>query len=121
MSENKALQLSSASLVADILAPMQSRAVRADQVTVESSSGEESYSDDDQFLPSATPTSLTHGPPPRHPPLPVPPRPQVGNKTPKSSFFPPKKCINVYCKEEKQALQEENVRLKAEIEDCKYM
>lgn len=39
------------------------------------------------------------------PPLPSMPtsRPQVGQKTPKSSF-PPRKCINVHCKEEKEKL-----------------
>jgi hypothetical protein len=41
-------------------------------------------------------------------------------KTPKSSF-PPKKCINVHCKKEKEkeALKEEIAQLKVEIDDCK--
>ena len=51
-------------------------------------------------------------------PLPLPQRPQVGMKTPKSSF-PPKRYINVICQEEKQALKEEIASLKAEIDDCK--
>ena len=58
------------------------------------------------------------------PPLPqLPPplaRPQVGMKTPKSSF-PPTKCINVHCKEEKRDLRSQIASLKQEIEDCKYM
>jgi len=45
--------------------------------------------------------------------------PQVGMKTPKSSF-PPTKCINVHCKEEKRELKREVESLKQEIEDCKY-
>lgn len=46
-------------------------------------------------------------------------RPQVGMKTPKSSF-PPRKCINVHCHEEKRNMKKEISLLKKEIEDCKY-
>ncbi|KAJ7386202.1 hypothetical protein OS493_010595 [Desmophyllum pertusum] len=45
-------------------------------------------------------------------------RPQVGVKTPKSSF-PPRKCINVSCKEEKQELRNNIAALKQQIEDLK--
>ena len=51
--------------------------------------------------------------------LPPPQRPQVGMKTPKSSF-PPKKCINVYCKEEKEKLKEEIAKLQQEVENSKF-
>ena len=46
-------------------------------------------------------------------------RPQVGMKTPKSSF-PPRKCINVHCNDEKKKMKKEISLLKQEIEDCKY-
>lgn len=87
------------------------------QVNLDSSASEESSDDE----PS---TGLTNDirtctiPAPR--PLPPPPRPPVGMKTPKSSF-PPKKCITVHCKKEKEkeALKEEIAQLKVEIDDCK--
>jgi len=46
-------------------------------------------------------------------------RPQVGMKTPKSSF-PPTKCINVHCEEEKRDMKRQIESLKQEINDCKY-
>ncbi|CAH3160430.1 unnamed protein product, partial [Porites lobata] len=45
-------------------------------------------------------------------------RPQVGMKTPKSSF-PPRKCINVHCNDEKKKMKKEISLLKQEIEDLK--
>ena len=65
--------------------------------------------------------SNTFNTPPAPPTQPLPlPRPQVGMKTPKSSF-PPLKCINVHCKEEKRELKSEIASLKQQIEDCKYI
>ena len=80
-------------------------------MNIDSSASEESSDDEHR-----NGTSVCTIPAPR--PLPPPQRPQVGMKTPKS-LFPPKRCINVVCKEEKQALTEEIALLKAEIEDCK--
>ena len=84
------------------------------EVYIDSSASDKSSDDDEP----TTISSACTVPAPR--PLPLPPRPQVGMKTPKSSF-PPKKCINVTCKEEKQALKEEIALLKAEIDDCKLL
>ena len=39
-------------------------------------------------------------------------------KTPKTSF-PPRKCINVHCKEEKESLKETIYSLRKEINECK--
>ena len=109
-SSSQGLQLSSANLVADILTPVQ--VLHTPHVNIDSSASDESSDDE----PASTVTSVCTVPAPR--PLPLPQRPQVGMKTPKSSF-PPKRCINVMCKEEKQALKEEIALLKAEIDDCK--
>ena len=106
------MQLSSAGLVADILAPLNANQQPWQQVDVNSSSSEDEFEDELNI----TPTSTIVPTPCQLPPL---PRPQVGNKTPKSSF-PPKKCLNVHCKEEKAKLMEEIASLKEEIENCKY-
>ena len=95
-SSSQGLQLSSANLVADILTPVQ--VLHTPHVNIDSSASDESSDDE----PTSTVTSVCTVPAPR--PLPLPQRPQVGMKTPKSSF-PPKRCINVLCKEEKQALK----------------
>ena len=110
-SSSQGLQLSSANLVADILTPVQ--VLHTPHVNIDSSASDESSDDE----PTSTVTSVCNMSAPR-PSLPLPQRPQVGMKTPKSSF-PPKRCINVICKEEKQALKEETALLKAEIDDCK--
>lgn len=44
-------------------------------------------------------------------------RPQVGQKTPKSSF-PLRKCINVHCKEEKEQLNATISSLREQIVEC---
>ena len=44
-------------------------------------------------------------------------RPQVGQKTPKSSF-PPRKCISVHCKEEQERLNATIVSLRKQIVEC---
>lgn len=80
-------------------------------MNIDSSTSDESSDDEPTRV-----TSACAMPAPR--PLPLPQRPQVGMKTPKSSF-PPKRCINAICKEEKQALKEEIALLKAEIDDLK--
>jgi len=85
-------------------------------VDLNSLSSEESADEDEPSTDIASDTLTCTVPAPR--PLPLAPRPQVGMKTPKSSF-PQKKCINVYCKEEKQELKEEITELKAEIEELK--
>ena len=36
------------------------------------------------------------------------------------SLFPPTKCINVYCKEEKRELKRQIESLTQENDDCKY-
>jgi len=109
---SQARQLSSASLVADILAPLPVRP----QMDLNSLSSEESADEVEPSTDLAGDTLICTVPAPR--PLPLAPRPQVGMNTPKSSF-PQKKCINMYCKEEKQELKEEIAQLKAEIEECK--
>ena len=105
---------SCAQLVASITAPLR----KADTcnhnpehvVASSSSSGESSSGDSDSEVIPLEPL----------PPLPSQlVRPQVGMKTPKSSF-PPTKCINVHCKEEKRELKRQVESLKEEIEDCKY-
>ena len=42
-----------------------------------------------------------------------------GDEDPKV-FFPPRKCINVHCNDEKKKMKKEISLLKQEIEDCKY-
>ena len=101
---SEALRQSCAQLVATITAPIMEANDSADSI-FSSSSGE---SDTEVNTP---------------PPLPQLPsqlvRPQVGMKTPKSSF-PPMKCINVHCKEEKKELKRQVESLKQEIKNCKY-
>ena len=105
---------SCAQLVASITAPLR----KADTcnhnpelvVASSSSSGESSSGDSDSEV-------IPLEPLPRLPSQLV--RPQVGMKMPKFSF-PPTKCINVYCKEEKRELKRQVESLKEEIEDCKY-
>ena len=62
-------------------------------------------SSDDDYVDEITATR----PPPSLPSL---------DSRPESSF-PPRKCINVTCKEEKERLKAETACLKEEIEECK--
>jgi len=94
---SEAQKKSCAQLVASITAPFTVADDSEDSI-ISSSSGE---SDTEVNTPQPLvqlPSQLMH-------------RPQVGMKTPKSSF-PPTKCINVHCKEEKRELKREVESLK---------
>ena len=109
----QAQKLSCAQLVSDIMAPISCTTIDSD-VSSESDGGD----DDLTALERVLTPPLGHAS--THPKLPVlTTRPQVGNKTPKSTY-PSQKCINVRSKEEKEQLKEKIASLEQQIEECKY-
>ena len=108
--------LATASLVADILKPFNSKTTfvvneLSSDDSMSDIEDDDRYHDDESHVPPPPPP-----PPPPKRPLPAPPRPQIGMKCPKSSF-PPKKCLNLKCKEEKETLQSRISELEAELDE----